>query len=52
MCCALNLLQYQRELVMMEEVEHGVLGEQPHGQQGQAGVLAGEPGKKFAELVG
>ena len=39
----LRLLQDQRQLVMVEEVDHGVLGEQPHGQQGQARVLAREP---------
>ena len=28
---------------MVKEVNHGVLGEQPHGQQGQARVLTREP---------
>ena len=40
----LSLLQDQRQLVVVEKVDHGVLREQPHGQQSQAGVLTGEPG--------
>ena len=28
---------------MVEEVDHGVLGEHPHGEERQAGVLSAEP---------
>ena len=38
----LSLLQYERQLIVMEEVDHGVLGEHPHGEESQAGVLATE----------
>ena len=47
----LSLLQNQRQLVMVEKVDHGVLGEEPHGQQCQAGVLPGEPATHIILII-
>lgn len=37
-----DLLQNSRKLVVVEEVDHGVLDEEPGGDQGQAAVLTVE----------
>ena len=39
----LGLLQYDGQLVVVEEVEHRVLGEQPHGEQGKTRILTRKP---------